>query len=419
MLMVRKTLVSLQEAIQCAHGILPKLGAVWNEQKKTYTFTNGARLKFAYLESEKDAQSYQGHSYTLIIIDEAGQYATPAAINMLRATLGRVQGVVCQLILTGNPGGAGQHWIKERFIDPAPQGFKVLAETFRDETNGKTLRRERVFIPSRVDDNPSLGIEYKANLSQAGSAAIVKAWLDGDWNSIEGAYFDEWDSEKHIIRPFTIPAHWTRYRCMDWGSARPSAVYWAAEVPADYLHLGKWLLPRGCLVIYRELYTCVAGQPNTGTKITIEQLADQVLELSADETISIGWADPAIFTRDGQESLADAMAKKGLYWQSANNTRVDPARKARSSTIIGWDAFRQRLRGVDGNPLTVFFETCRHAIRTIPLLQHCPKNAEDLDSTQEDHAADALRYLYNARSYDKISHNTNKVTFSGAHQHYR
>lgn len=419
-LFVRKTLVSLQEAIQVAHSILPMLGASWNEQKKTYTFPDAARLKFAYLENEKDAQSYQGHSYTLIIIDEAGQYETPNAINMLRATLGRVQGVNCQLIMTGNPGGPGQHWIKERFIDPAPQGLKVLLEKFKDPSSANILRRERVYIPSRVDDNPSLGIEYKANLSQSGSAALVKAWLDGDWNAIEGAYFDEWNHDKHVVRPFRIPPEWKRFRCMDWGTAHPSAVYWAAEVPDDYLHMGKWLLPRGCLVVYREFYTCVQGKPNTGTKITVDELADRVLDLSQGETINIGWADPSIFQFHGSETHAQRMAAKGLYWQSANNTRTDPARKARSEAVIGWDAVRQRLRGdADGHPLIVFFETCPHVIRTLPVLQHSEINPEDLDTKAEDHAADAIRYLCNGRPYAKMSQLKSEVTFSGARQHIR
>lgn len=414
----RQTLESLRETMQRAHVLLPMLGCVWKETEKTYKFPNGARLKFAYLESDKDTNKYQGHSYTLICIDEVGNYDSTAVIDKIRATLSRGTKAKSQMVLTGNPGGVGTGWLNERFVSAAPP-YTVIKTKFTNPFSGEEIWRDRVYIPSGVNDNPYLGSDYIANLFMSGSKALQRAWVYGDHNVIDGAYFDEWDNQKHIIRPFRIPDHWNRYRCMDWGTAKPSAVYWAAEVPADYLHLGRWLLPKGCLVIYRELYTCVQGKPNTGTKVTITELADQILEYSQDENITIGWADPAIFNDTGLGKLSDAMAMKGVYWQSANNTRVDPARKARSSTIIGWDAFRQRLRGIDGNPLTVFFETCVHAIRTIPILQHDPIHLEDLNSKQEDHAADALRYLYNARSYDKISHNTNKVTFSGAHQHYR
>lgn len=418
-MILRKSLKDLEETIERAHNLLPFLGCTWQEVKKRYTFPDGGRIKFSYLKSDKDASNFQGHPYTLVIVDEAGQFETPDYIDKLKATLNRSQGITCQLILMGNPGGPGQQWLNERFVAPVPP-LTVQRFTFTNPFNQEKITRDRVYIPSRVDDNPYLGSEYVANLYQSGSAALVKAWLYGDHNAIEGAYFDIWNHDKHVCRPFKIPDHWQRFRCMDWGSAKPSAVYWAAEVPDDYLHMGKWLLPRGCLVVYRELYTCVHGKPNTGTKITVDELADKAIDLSKGETINIGWADPSIFTRNGQASLADIMAQKGLYWQSANNTRTDPARKARSEAVIGWDAVRQRLRGnADGHPLIVFFETCTHAIRTIPTLQHCPRHAEDIDTTSEDHAADAIRYLCNGRPYAKMSQLKSEVTFSGARQHIR
>ena len=38
------------------------------------------------------------------------------------------------------------------------------------------------------------------------------------------------------------------------------------------------------------------------------------------------------------------------------------------------------------------FETCRDFIRTVPVLQHDPARAEDLDTSAEDHVADEVRY---------------------------
>ena len=59
----------------------------------------------------------------------------------------------------------------------------------------------------------------------------------------------------------------------------------------------------------------------------------------------------------------------------------------------GWDMLRHRLQGdEDGNPMLVFMDTCPHAIRTLPVMQHDEARPEDLDTTAEDHAADAIRY---------------------------
>ena len=40
-----------------------------------------------------------------------------------------------------------------------------------------------------------------------------------------------------------------------------------------------------------------------------------------------------------------------------------------------------------------FFNTCKHAIRTIPLLQYSETITEDLDTDGEDHFADSCRYF--------------------------
>ncbi len=45
---------------------------------------------------------------------------------------------------------------------------------------------------------------------------------------MSGAYFPEFDPAKHVIPPRTLPAHWTRIRAFDWGSAKPFCCLWLA-----------------------------------------------------------------------------------------------------------------------------------------------------------------------------------------------
>jgi hypothetical protein len=97
-----------------------------------------------------------------------------------------------------------------RYIDPAPLGWKIVQTAFKNPWNGSTITRDRVFIPSKVSDNHFLGDEYIGNLYLSGSPQLVRAWLEGDWNVIEGAFFPEWTTEQHVIAPFAIPRHWTR-----------------------------------------------------------------------------------------------------------------------------------------------------------------------------------------------------------------
>jgi hypothetical protein len=58
------------------------------------------------------------------------------------------------------------------------------------------VQRERVFIPGRITDHNLLGSAYVANLQMSGSPELVRAWLEGDWDVIAGAYFPEFSAAR-------------------------------------------------------------------------------------------------------------------------------------------------------------------------------------------------------------------------------
>ena len=69
-----------------------------------------------------------------------------------------------------------------------------------------------------------------ARLEGLGSRALVQAMRWGDWDVIEGAFFDCWSHRRHVVDPFGLPDHWPRFRSGDWGSAAPSSFGWWAVV---------------------------------------------------------------------------------------------------------------------------------------------------------------------------------------------
>lgn len=384
-LMVRRTRTELTETIERSKTLYAPLNWKFHEQDKMWRAPNGARLRFAYLERDADADGYQGHSYTRVYVEEAGTFPSYRPIAKLMATLRSGSGVPVGMRLTGNPGGPGHQWVKARYIDPAPQGFQVI----KDETTGL----ERVYIPSRVGDNRFLGSDYVQRLKAVGSEALVKAWLDGDWSVIEGAFFDEWSYEKHVIRPFAVPAEWLRFRSADWGSAAPFSVGWWAVVGDDYQPGDGRTLPRGALVRYREWYG--AKGPNVGLKLTAEEVARGIKAKEAGEVITYGVLDPAAFAVDGGPSIAQMMAREGVIFRPADNKRV-----SQKGALSGWDQMRARLKGDgDGRPMLYVFETCKDFIRTVPALQHDPDRPEDVDTDGEDHVADEARYGCMSRPY--------------------
>jgi len=401
-LTLRRERTQLLELIERAKQILIPIGHKWHDQDKYFRGPNGGRLRFAYLENDSDADAYQGHGYSRIYIEEVGTFPAESPVAKLMATLRSGHGVPCQMKSTCNPGGPGHQWVKARYrLDTNPGGMEIYKFEFVNPFTKKKIEKTRVFIPSKVVDNKYLGDDYVANLFQVGSENLVKAWLTGDWSVIEGAFFPEWSTEKHVIRPFEIPANWTRFRSGDWGSAKPFSIGWWAVVGDDYNN-GERVLPRGALIRYREWYG--ASSPNIGLKLPAEEVAEGIVSRETNEprdiegnpAITYGVLDPAAFASDGGPSIAERMAGRGIFFRRADNARVS-ARGA----LGGWDQLRSRLLGDGERPGIYFFSTCRDAIRTLPALQHDTTKPEDVDTESEDHAPDEIRYACMSRPYVK------------------
>ena len=454
-IMFRRTAVSAEDAIERSREIYRPLGGRFNESKLRWRMPNGGRVSFAYLDTIADANVYQGRNVTDAWVEEAGQYPSPAAIDRLFGILRSSHGVPICLVLTANPGGPGQHWIRERYqIHPFPEIPKIM---IRQLPTGKEHRV--AVIPSRITDNKILLANdpgYVDRLQLVGSPQLVRAWLEGDWSAIEGAFFTEWDEAKHVVTPFTIPHTWMRFRSADWGSYSPFSIGWWAVATDDYSPgaataipddgavfgtrtdmLGTELLrsvhgndmvqrhpntggrsgdlrghrvetdrviPRGAIVRYREWYGEVGG------KLTAEQVGEGIAEREKSDRarLSYGVVDPSAFIESGGPSIAERINKclisaKMAPFRQADNRRVprnigDPAK---SGPMGGWDQMRARMQGRDGVPMLYCFSTCRDSIRTIPVLQHDERRSEDLDTEAEDHAADEWRYACMSRPWTR------------------
>jgi hypothetical protein len=399
-IMFRRERVQLIETIERSRAIYAPLGAVFHEQDKYWRFPGGARLRFAYLERDADAEGYQGHSYTRVYVEEIGNFPTEGTVLKLMATLRSGVGVPVGFRATGNPGGPGHLWCKRRYIDPAPGGWTIVV----DPLTGL----ERVYIPSRVSDNSYLGPDYVQRLQASGSKELVRAWLEGDWSAIEGAFFHEW-STKNILEPFVVPKEWIRFRSGDWGSASPFSIGWWAVVQDDYETTDGNLLPRGALVRYREWYGAEdPARGAKGLKLTAEEVGAGIVKRECeDPKLSYGVMDKSAFAEDGGPSIMERLNDKLIaagyaVFHEADNSRVTQVGgRDRRGPMGGWDMMRARIKGAK-RPMIYCFDTCTASIRTIPVLQHDPAKAEDLDTNSEDHAADDWRYACLSRPWRRF-----------------
>ena len=407
-------------------------------------FWNGSRIYLCHCKDEKDIYKYQGAEIHVLLIDELTHF-TDVMYRFLRNRV-RMVGIALpaeyagrfpRILCGSNPGNIGHLWVKQTFIIGAPP-FNIR---LMPANEGGMLRQ---YIPARLDDNPSMQQDdpgYEARLEGLGSQTLVAAMRWGDWDVIEGAFFDCWSNHKHVVAPFTIPADWLRFRSADWGSASPASIGWWAVVQDDFRlpdssveasgdrerhtqresgtdHddarvLGaesRGTLRRGALIRYREDY--VASGPNKGLKLTAEQVADRIIDRErADPKLTYGVLDPSAFTEDGGPSIAERIntkliGKKMAAFREADNariTRLDGSGK--SGPMGGWDVLRARMIGSgtasDPSPMIFCFSTCLDSIRTIPTLQHDAHRAEDLDTMAEDHLADEWRYAVMSRPWTK------------------
>lgn len=437
----RKSYPELEELLVRAKEIFLPLGAQYKVSEKTFVFPTGATLKMRHIESEADADLYQGHQYTWIGWDELGNWPNLNAYKKLKACLRSAHGVANKRIRSSaNPGGIGHHAVKNYFIDPAPLGMDLIKSIDEDGTV-----TTRMFIPSRVYDNAILLANdpgYISRLREIGSPELVKAWLEGDWNVITGAYFPEFSTTKHVLEPFAIPEHWLRFRSMDWGSTSPFAVLWHAVSDGFQVPNGPYI-PSGAVVTYREWYGCVPGKVNEGIKWTATQIGKGIVQRERGEEMAFAVIDPSAFKWDGGPSHAERLAQAGANFRKADNNRIG-----------GWDTVRDRLCGIKeprapkdvkeirgvksgtleeiimlgmakseepvveqepedddmvGTPMWYCFKTCTALIRTLPALQHDMDKPEDCDTDGEDHAPDALRYGLMSRPWTRPKSKKNEA----------
>lgn len=372
-LIIRRTMPELRDMIAHAHNLYRKAfpEVKWREQEKVFTFPSGARIEFGYAENEQDAMRYQGQAYTWIGIDEIGLYPSDRILTLLKGSLRSVDTEIPTYIrLTCNPGGAGMSWLKEQYVDAAPWNteFKVPIE----QPNGTVDYITRRFIPAKLSDNPYLNqtVDYR-NMLLSLPDKLKKMWLEGRWDIIEGAAFEEFDPAIHVVEPFDMPSNWPRFRSCDWGFSTNFCVLWMAVDYENVIH------------VYREFY---------GKGLTADVFALRVRQLEQSEHVQYGVMDSSVWARRGDVGppVPEVMRMNGCIWRPSDRTA--------GSRKNGKMEIHRRLR-IFNDLLTEqptaklkIFRTCRNLIRTLPMLPLDSNDMEDIDTKAEDHAYDALRY---------------------------
>jgi hypothetical protein len=381
-LVIRRNADDLSDWVSRARGMYEGIDAQIAYRPPIITFPSGAVIRTGHLKDDNAYGKYLGHEYQRMVIEELNQIPTEELyLKLISSCRSIIPEIKPQVFATTNPGGIGHAWVKKRFVDVAIPG-----ERFVDPETG----RDRIFIPAKVRDNPTLmkhNPEYLKFLDGLPDQ-LRKAWRDGNWDIVAGQVFTEWNAQLHVIKPFSIPQQWNKWIALDWGVNEPSAVGWYAQNED------------GRTFLYRELYMNGTDFHKAfGVPLTPKRLSTIIQELGKDDGgYIICFADPSLWNKiiSGEggkgvqnegESIAETMIKSGLRMKKADNDRIN-----------GLARYREALSmAPDGKPWYQVFETCQDTIRTIPALPYDLRKVEDVDTDAEDHAYDRDRYFFMGR----------------------
>lgn len=359
--------------------------AKYNDSKKELRFKNGSIIYFMYCNSDSDALRFSGLEVDVLMLDEATHFKKDWIDKMRACVRGANPNFPKRIMYTCNPDGASLQYIKRLFIDRKfeegedPDDYSFIQSLL---TDNKIL----------MENDPSY-LRYLESLPPK----LREAWLSGRWDVFEGAFFEEFrttpDPQKcheagitveialqehrwtHVIKPFDIPKHWKIYRSYDFGYGKPFSVGWHA-VDED-----------GCAYRILELYGCTQT-PNEGVRWSASQQFDKVVEIEKEHPWLKGKriqgvADPSIWDGSKGISVSEEADKHQLWFEKGVNDR-----------IAGWMQMHERFKfDENGKAMYYIFDTCKHAIRTIPLMMYDEHKPEDLDTDLEDHIPDEIRYF--------------------------
>lgn len=367
----------LRQLFSAAYGS----AASYNASEHVFRLPYGY-VELAQIDSMAAYDKVQGRSFTLILVDEITQWASPQVIDLLRSNLRGPRDIPLRTVFAGNPGGTGHQWVASRYVlgGPAWRPFATSAG------------RQCVHAPSTFLDNPHLdGNDYQNQLRAAcaGDDELFRAWTEGDWAVARGAFFAGCLSpERCAVDPWpSLPRGWRAHLAHDFGSSSPSATYLMATSPGD-LGPDGCFYPRGSLIAIDELATVRPHRPSEGLGWTVPRLGEAIREMCGRWNVrAIGAADDAIFARTrghNAATIADEFSQAGV--------RFVPAGKG--SRKAGWQRMRTQFSqaGQPDKPGLYLARHCEYAWQTLPVLPRDPRDIEDVDSSAPDHAADAIRY---------------------------
>ena len=309
---MRRTRPDLKkEIVGRTRELYSKFGATYNGTDMIWTFKRpdqfgsgmpnaGAQIFLAHCEEEKDVHNFDSMEISLFTPDELTNCTEYIYLYICQERNRAPKGSGLPSITrgAGMPGGIGHTFVKKRFVDPSPEGGKIII--------GKGGNK-RIYIHATLKDNEEHIDPTYAQSLDGRPEAERKAKKFGDWSAYLGQVFDEFrdkhypdepENAIHICEPFEIPNWWPKFVIGDWGFAAMCYIGFYAVSPSKRLYLYREIYwyktkieewaPVVDSFIEREqpkvIKFCQSANQDRGTEHTVQQQIEAALGRSIDLT---------------------------------------------------------------------------------------------------------------------------------------
>lgn len=410
-LLVRKNWKELEKGlILDLKNTLPASLYRYNDQKHTVTFPgNGSHIFFGHCKTgnERDLAQYLSSAFVFIGVDELGQFSYTAwdfltsrnRINKGCKPNRNGDWPVPRMGGATNPMGPGYGWIKKVWIDqkPVPQMGEChkKGDVYVQELRGEEVviydPKDYHYVHSTVRDNPTQLEKdplYMDKLMKLSPALRNKA-LYGDLNSMAGAYFSNFQRDRHVMsfdqavgddRLMEFQDWQSRWLGGDWGLAHYSAFYWCTIARFRWTKDSPWK-EKKC--VYRELVENEKGYDELCKMLTAATPEHERPMLKH------FYLSPERFARDDQPGFDTTVAAKmGVLLRKAEMPMPERANDRR----VDGAQFIWNLLETDE---LVIMDSCPNLINALEVVvRDDPDNLEDVKKTdsQEDDCYDGGRY---------------------------
>lgn len=365
-----------------------------NKAEGTITLPNGAVITLSNIADEASYSKLQGRTFTALFADEAGNYP-PSVFRFMqrvRSNLRVAPGRRARVHLSCNPFGRSHSLVFKQYVSKAPP-FTPFRDDFGDYW---------IVAHSTYRDNPHIDREaYERQLRAAcgNDEALLRAWLDGDWNVLAGCMFDVFDPAVHLCdAPQAAELFYTVGA--DWGTASPSTA-----ILLGRLKYGLGRFRAGDIFAIDETDTALPDDLSSGTGASVSSWADQIHALLQRNGVRAA----QIVTDDARGLAGETVVRE---MQSCGLNARRPGKKDRSGT---WALIRSMLQAaVEGGdrPALWISPKCPHLVETLAEAPRGTLRPDDIDPKWDrDHWLDGMAYGVRALHFERVGSSTHVGMF--------